>query len=213
MQVDYRLADLGSSTRLEYYAEIDTSPLRGAVKLAIPLARVFTFFQLRYFMRNLKRLAEAGSRAPKPTRAASPAAVHASASRIARSFVDTRRNAPARIRAFVARANRRFRHSRRRSWRSWQSNAGGQLDTVMQETRLFPPPPEFAARAKINSLAAYEKLVERGGRRHRSVLGQAGRRAALVQAVRPKCSSGTSRSPNGSSAARRTSRTTASTRI
>jgi hypothetical protein len=32
------------------------------VKLAIPLARVFTFFQLRYFMRNLKRLVEAANR-------------------------------------------------------------------------------------------------------------------------------------------------------
>jgi acetyl-CoA synthetase len=35
---------------------------------------------------------------------------------------------------------------------------GGQLDTVMQETRVFPPHPEFVASAKINSLAAYEKL-------------------------------------------------------
>ena len=61
MQVDYRLADLGTQTRLEYYAEIDTESLRGPVKLAIPLARVFTFFQVRYFMRNLKRLAEAGA--------------------------------------------------------------------------------------------------------------------------------------------------------
>ena len=59
MQVDYRLADLGTHTRLEYQAEVDTDDLRGPVKLAIPLARVFTFFQLRYFMRNLKRLVEA----------------------------------------------------------------------------------------------------------------------------------------------------------
>jgi acetyl-CoA synthetase len=35
---------------------------------------------------------------------------------------------------------------------------GGQLDTVMQETRVFPPHPDFVASAKINSLAAYEKL-------------------------------------------------------
>ena len=59
MQVDYRLADLETRTRLEYYAEIDTKSLRGPIKLAIPIARVFTFFQIRYFMRNLKRLAEA----------------------------------------------------------------------------------------------------------------------------------------------------------
>jgi hypothetical protein len=59
MRVDYRLADLETRTRLEYYAEIDTKSLRGPIKLAIPIARVFTFFQIRYFMRNLKRLAEA----------------------------------------------------------------------------------------------------------------------------------------------------------
>jgi carbon monoxide dehydrogenase subunit G len=62
MQVDYRLADLGKSTRVEYYAKIDTESLSGPVKLAIPIARVFTFFQVRYFMRNLKRLAEAPRR-------------------------------------------------------------------------------------------------------------------------------------------------------
>ena len=63
MYVDYRVADLGPRCRLEYYAEIDTSTLRGPIKLAIPIARVFNFFQLRYFMRNLKRLAEASGRA------------------------------------------------------------------------------------------------------------------------------------------------------
>ncbi len=66
MKVDYRLADLGTHTRLEYQAEVDTDALRGPVKLAIPLARVFTFFQLRYFMRNLKRLVEAGTRTDAP---------------------------------------------------------------------------------------------------------------------------------------------------
>ncbi|MGD9722169.1 MAG: SRPBCC family protein [Pirellulales bacterium] len=65
MQVDYRLADLGNATRLEYYAEVDTAALSGPVKLALPLARVFSFFQLRYFMRNLRRLAES-SRAAAP---------------------------------------------------------------------------------------------------------------------------------------------------
>jgi len=34
----------------------------------------------------------------------------------------------------------------------------GQLDTVMQEKRLFPPPAEFVARARINSLEQYEKM-------------------------------------------------------
>jgi len=34
----------------------------------------------------------------------------------------------------------------------------GQVATVMNESRVFPPPAEFAARAHINSLEAYEKL-------------------------------------------------------
>jgi acetyl-CoA synthetase len=36
--------------------------------------------------------------------------------------------------------------------------AHGQLDTVMQETRVFPPPREFVERAQINSLAVYETM-------------------------------------------------------
>jgi hypothetical protein len=62
MHVDYRIADFGNHCRLEYYAKIDLESLRGASRLAIPLARVFTFFQLRYYMRNLKRVAEAAAR-------------------------------------------------------------------------------------------------------------------------------------------------------
>ena len=37
-------------------------------------------------------------------------------------------------------------------------SSGGQISTVMQEDRLFPPPAEFAAQARIGSLAAYEAL-------------------------------------------------------
>ena len=36
--------------------------------------------------------------------------------------------------------------------------SAGQVDTVMQEARLFPPSAEFSARARIGSLAAYEAL-------------------------------------------------------
>jgi len=39
--------------------------------------------------------------------------------------------------------------------------SGGQIDTVMQEERVFPPSQEFADRAKIGSLKAYEELYER----------------------------------------------------
>ena len=36
--------------------------------------------------------------------------------------------------------------------------AGGQIDTVMHETRVFPPPAEFAAEARFKSLDDYQKL-------------------------------------------------------
>jgi len=38
------------------------------------------------------------------------------------------------------------------------AQSGGKLDSVMSEERLFPPPAEFAAQAKIGSLEAYETL-------------------------------------------------------
>jgi hypothetical protein len=62
MSVDYRIAELQTGCRLEYYAELDLESLRGPIKLAIPIARIFSFFQLRYLMRNLKRAAEASAR-------------------------------------------------------------------------------------------------------------------------------------------------------
>ena len=66
MHVDYRIAEVPDGSRLEYYAKINTEMITGPLKLAIPLARVFTFFQLRYFMRNLKRLAEASAQSKTP---------------------------------------------------------------------------------------------------------------------------------------------------
>ena len=39
--------------------------------------------------------------------------------------------------------------------------SSGQIDTVMHEDRLFPPPAEFVKRAQINSPAAYEELYQR----------------------------------------------------
>ncbi len=41
------------------------------------------------------------------------------------------------------------------------SAASGQIDTVMQERRLFPPSGEFSAKARIKSLAEYEELWNR----------------------------------------------------
>ena len=36
--------------------------------------------------------------------------------------------------------------------------SAGQIDNVMKEERLFPPPAEFAAKARIGSMEHYEKL-------------------------------------------------------
>jgi acetyl-CoA synthetase len=41
------------------------------------------------------------------------------------------------------------------------SAASGQIDTVMHESRLFPPSAEFSAKARIKSLAEYEELWNR----------------------------------------------------
>src|SRR4051812_18408378 len=38
------------------------------------------------------------------------------------------------------------------------AGSGSQIDTVMKEKRLFPPPPEFASRARIKSREEYEAL-------------------------------------------------------
>jgi acetyl-CoA synthetase len=39
-------------------------------------------------------------------------------------------------------------------------SASGQIDTVMQEDRVFPPSAEFVSQAKINSLAQYQALYD-----------------------------------------------------
>ena len=41
------------------------------------------------------------------------------------------------------------------------ATSSGQIDTVMQEKRVFPPPPEFAAKARIRSLDEYQELWDR----------------------------------------------------
>jgi acetyl-CoA synthetase len=41
------------------------------------------------------------------------------------------------------------------------SSPGSNITSVLKETRLFPPPAEFAARAHIKSLADYERLWQR----------------------------------------------------
>ena len=42
--------------------------------------------------------------------------------------------------------------------KSGSASQSGQIDTVMHESRLFPPSAEFAAKSRIGSMEAYEKL-------------------------------------------------------
>src|SRR5689334_18713664 len=41
---------------------------------------------------------------------------------------------------------------------SMATSSSGQLDTVMHETRLFPPSREFSSRARIKSLEEYQEI-------------------------------------------------------
>jgi len=59
MHVDYRLADLGGRTRLDYVAKMTCSqPLPWWLRLLIPLGKLFGRFQLKAFMKRLQQLAE-----------------------------------------------------------------------------------------------------------------------------------------------------------
>ena len=40
------------------------------------------------------------------------------------------------------------------------ASAAGEIGTVMQESRVFPPPAEFAAKARIGSMAAYQAMYD-----------------------------------------------------
>ena len=59
----------------------------------------------------------------------------------------------------------------------------GQIVNVMKEERLFPPPAEFAAKARISSLEQYEKLWNEAAADLEGFWGKHGRRTALVQAL------------------------------
>ena len=59
----------------------------------------------------------------------------------------------------------------------------GQIVNVMKEERLFPPPKEFAAKARIGSMEQYEKLWKEAAADLEGFLGQDGQRAPLVQAL------------------------------
>ena len=58
------------------------------------------------------------------------------------------------------------------------------IESVLQETRVFPPSPAFVKQANISGMEAYRKLVRGGGARFRGLLGAPrAEHAALVQAL------------------------------
>ena len=61
--------------------------------------------------------------------------------------------------------------------------ANQDIDSTLRENRVFPPPPEFSAKAHIKSLEEYEALYKQSIDDPESFLGRGGRGAALVQAV------------------------------
>ena len=64
-----------------------------------------------------------------------------------------------------------------------QSQGGGSITSVLHETRVFPPPEEFARKAHIGSLAQYEALWNRAKDDPEGFWGEQAQVAALGQAV------------------------------
>src|SRR5215813_6449524 len=48
-----------------------------------------------------------------------------------------------------------------RSMQSPTTSSDPNLDSILRENRVFPPPPDFAAKAHIKSLAEYEQIYRR----------------------------------------------------
>ena len=77
---------------------------------------------------------------------------------------------------------------------------GGSITSVLQESRVFPPPAAFARKAHIGSLAQYEALWNRAKDDPEGFWAE---QAKLLDWARPgaRCWTGSRRSPGGSSAA------------
>ena len=87
-----------------------------------------------------------------------------------------------------------------------QAHRRPEIENLLAENRTFPPDPAFVAQANATA-ALYDEAANAD---YVGVLGAPGPGAALlVHALRPRPSSGTSRSRSGSRAASSTSPTTA----
>ena len=62
-------------------------------------------------------------------------------------------------------------------------HGGGSITSVLQETRSFPPPGEFASKALIGSMDEYEALWNRAKDDPEGFWGEHARRSGLGQAV------------------------------
>ena len=94
---------------------------------------------------------------------------------------------------------------------STQQVPGPNIDSILIETRSFPPPPEFSKNAHIKSKEEYDKNLRPRCCRSGSLLGRDCARAALVQALGQGPGVEPRRGRSGSSAASSTCPTTAST--
>ena len=62
-------------------------------------------------------------------------------------------------------------------------HGGGSITSVLQETRVFPPPADFASKAHIGSLAQYEALWNRAKDDPEGFWGEQAQAAGLGQAL------------------------------
>ncbi len=80
-------------------------------------------------------------------------------------------------------------------------HGGGSITSVLQETRVFPPPAEFASKAHIGSMAQYEALWNRAKDDPEGFWGEHARGRGAGTRPGTRCSTGSRRSRGGLSAA------------
>ncbi len=90
-------------------------------------------------------------------------------------------------------------------------HGGGSITSVLNETRVFPPPRRVCQPGPHRQPRPVRGAVEPGQGRPRGLLGRAGRGIRSGTSPGTRCSTGSRRSPSGSSAASSTRHTTAST--